>query len=163
MNKPPYESFPSVSGERIILRQINPAEIEDIIEISFYDAKQASTVMEALQMLERINHDYLNGESIHWGIIDKLTKKIVGTCGYYRGFNNGVGELGCVLLPQYQGVGFMIQAMQLAINFGINDIGLKKIIAITSPQNIKAMSLFDRLGFSKMYNEDDTVQYEFIK
>ena len=162
MNKPPYESFPSVSDEKILLRQINPAEIKDIIEISFYDAKKASTVMEALQMLEKINQDYLNGESIHWGIIDKLTKKIVGTCGYYRGFNNGVGELGCVLLPQYQGVGFMTQAMQLAINFGINDIGLKKIIAITSPQNIKAMSLFDRLGFSKKHNEGDTVQYEFI-
>ena len=74
MNKPPYESFPSVSDEKILLRQINSAEIKDIIEISFYDAKKASSESKALQMLEKINHDYFNGESIHWGIIDKLTK-----------------------------------------------------------------------------------------
>lgn len=162
MNKPPYESFPTVSDERILLRQINPAEIKDIIEISFYDAKKASSESEALQMLEKISKDYLNGESIHWGIIDKSNNKIVGTCGYYRGFDNACGELGCVLLPQYQGVGFMTHAMQLSIEFGIIRIGLDKIIAITSHRNIKAMNLFDRLGFSKTNEVGDTVHYEYI-
>lgn len=162
MNKPPYESFPSASDERILLRQINPAEINDIIEISFYDAKNATSESEALQMLEEINQDYLKGESIHWGIIDKSTNKIVGTCGFYRGFENACGELGCVLLPQYQGLGYMAQAMQLAIEFGIKKIGLNKIIAITSHQNIKAINLFNRLGFSKKIDASDKIQFEYI-
>ena len=162
MNKPPYESFPSVSDEKILLRQINPAEIKNIIEISFYDAKKASSESEALQMLEKINHDYLKGESLHWGIIEISTNKIVGTCGYYRGFNYACGELGCVLLPQYQGLGYMTQAMQLAIEFGIKKIGLNKIIAITSHQNIKAMNLLERLRFSKTNEVGDKVQYEYI-
>lgn len=30
--------------------------------------------------------------------------------GYYRGFENASGELGCVLLPQFRGQGFMTSA-----------------------------------------------------
>lgn len=159
MKIPPYETFPVLSDERILLRQIVPSEIMNIIEISFYDAKKASSEAEALQMLEKINQDYLKGESIHWGIVDKLINTLVGTCGFYRGFKNGSGELGCVLLPQYQGFGFMTKAMQLAMGFGKNNIGLKKIIAITSHQNEKAIKLLDRLGFTESQKEDQDEKY----
>lgn len=161
MNKPPYESFPVLSGEKIMLRQIDPAEIIEIVDISFYNAKKASTESEALQMLAKINQDYLTGESIHWGIAVKSTNKIMGTCGFYRGFDNAYGELGCVLLPAYQGNGFMTNALQLSIRFGIQNIGLKKIIAITSRDNIKAQHLFERLGFIKNDGAAEEITYEF--
>ncbi len=161
MNKPPYESFPVLSGEKIMLRQIDPAEIIEIVDISFYNAKKASTESEALQMLEKINQDYLKSESIHWGIVFKSTNKIMGSCGFYRGFDNACGELGCVLLPAYQGNGFMTNALQLSIRFGIQNIGLKKIIAITSRDNIKAQHLFERLGFIKNDGAAEEITYEF--
>jgi ribosomal-protein-alanine N-acetyltransferase len=61
------------------------------------------------------------------GIADNLTNKIIGTCGYYRGFEKGAGELGCVLLPQHRGQGYMTSALLLAIEFGLNTIGVKCI------------------------------------
>lgn len=101
MRLPPYDKFPSITDDKILLRQIQLSDINDIIEISFYDSIQAKTLTQAIEMQEKINKDYINGNSIHWGIADKLTNKIVGTCGYYRGLDKGEGELGCVLLPQY--------------------------------------------------------------
>jgi ribosomal-protein-alanine N-acetyltransferase len=162
MRLPPYDIFPIISGDKFSLRQILNEDIEDLIEISFYDSVQATTLQQAAEMKAKINQDYVEGNSIHWGIADNATNKIIGTCGYYRGFNDGKGELGCVLLPQYRGQGFMTSAMLLAINFGINTIGLKRVWAITTKQNEKAIKLLEHLNFIKTADLDDTeIEYEF--
>lgn len=161
MRLPPYDKFPSISDDKILLRQIRFSDINDIIEISFYNSIQATSLTQAIEMQEKINEDYNNGNSIHWGIVDKLTNKIVGTCGYYRGFDKGEGELGCVLLPQYRGQGYMTFAILLAIEFGLNAIGLKRIWAITTKQNVKAIKLIEKLNFIKIADLDDNeVEYE---
>ena len=164
MRLPPYDVFPSFSDDKIMLRQVQFSDINDIIEISFYDSIQATTLTQAIEMQAKIDEDYSNGNSIHWGIADKLTNKIVGTCGYYRGLNKGEGELGCILLPQFRGQGYMTFAMLLAIEFGVNDIGLKRIWAITTKQNEKAIKLIEKLNFIKIADLDDNeVEYELIQ
>lgn len=42
-NIPPYKIFPIVRNDKISLREIQPLDIKDLIEISFYDTVQAST------------------------------------------------------------------------------------------------------------------------
>ncbi|MEA9411562.1 GNAT family N-acetyltransferase [Flavobacterium sp. PL02] len=161
MKLPPYNSFPNVIGDKISLRQILPSDLNDIIEISYYDAVQAKTLEQAAEMQAKIDKDYTDGNSIHWGIADNTTNKIVGTCGYYRGLDIGAGELGCVLLPQYRGQGFMTLAMTLAIEFGNNHIGLNRIWAETSQENQNAIKLLERLNFIKIGDlEDNHIEYE---
>ncbi|UFK97968.1 GNAT family N-acetyltransferase [Kaistella faecalis] len=161
MRLPPYDKFPIISGNKIVLREIKSSDINDIIEISFYDAVQATTPEQAIAMQAKIDLDYRNGNSIHWGIADQSTDKIVGTCGYYRGFDNGEGELGCVLLPQYRGQGYMTSALSSAIEFGLHTIGLKRIWAVTTLQNEKAIKLIEHLNFVKIKDlADDEVEYE---
>ncbi len=146
----------------MLLRQIIPADIKDIVEISRYDGKPAFTVQDAVEMQEKINKDYQNGNSIHWGIIDQATGVIVGTCGYYRGLDQGIGEVGCILKPDFRGQGYMTAAIKLAAHFGITTIGLNKIVAITTTSNEKAIKLLDRLNFKKTADlEDEKVEYEF--
>jgi len=161
MKLPPYDKFPSISDDKILLRQIQFSDINDIIEISFYDSIQAKTLSQAIEMQAKINEDYNNGKSIHWGVVDKLANKVVGTCGYYRGFDKGEGELGCVLLPQYRGQGYMTYAILLAIKFGLNNIGLKRIWATTTKQNKKAIKLIEKLNFVKIADLNDSeIEYE---
>jgi ribosomal-protein-alanine N-acetyltransferase len=161
MKLPPYNIFPDITGDKISLRQIQLSDIYDIIEISFYDAIQATTLEQAVEMQAKINKDYTDGNSIHWGIAENVTNKIIGTCGYYRGLDKGTGELGCVLLPPYRGQGFMTSAMSLAIDFGINNIGLKRIYAETTRQNENAIKLLERLNFIKIADlDDDGIEYE---
>jgi ribosomal-protein-alanine N-acetyltransferase len=161
MKLPPYHSFPNIIGDKISLRQILPSDINDIIEISYYDAVQATSLEQATEMQAKIDKNYTDGDSIHWGIADNTTNKIVGTCGYYRGLDIGAGELGCVLLPQYRGQGFMTLAMALAIEFGRNHIGLNRIWAETSQENKTAIKLLERLNFVKIADlEDNHIEYE---
>ncbi|MEJ5963366.1 GNAT family N-acetyltransferase [Pedobacter immunditicola] len=160
---PPYDAFPTISGNKITLRQIQQSDIKDILEISYYDAVKASTIKQAIEMHDKINADYLQGNSIHWGIADLGSNQIVGTCGYYRGLDKGEGELGCVLLPSFRGQGLMMAAMQLAIGFGIKNIGLKRIWAVTTIDNHKARNMFDRLGFIVIKElPDGEIKYEFV-
>ncbi|MBE0424695.1 MAG: GNAT family N-acetyltransferase [Lutibacter sp.] len=117
MKLPPYSSFPLISDNKIRLQKITASDMNDLVEISYYNAKQAKNIAEAIEMQAKIDKDYEEGNSIHWGIGDISINKIVGTCGYYRGLDNGEEELGWVLLPQFRGQGFMTNAMQLAIDF----------------------------------------------
>lgn len=161
MSLPPYSIFPNITGNKILLREIISEDIYDLVEISYYNAVKASTVEQATAMLNNINNDYGNGNSIHWGIAEKETNKIVGTCGYYRGFDKQSGELGCVLLPQYRGQGYMTAAMLLAIEFGKKTMELKRIWAVTNQQNSEAIKLLERLNFIKISElEDNEVEFE---
>lgn len=164
MHLPPYNPFPDIPGDKISLRQVLMSDMNDLVDISFYDAKQATTVEQAIEMQEKIDRDYRDGNSIHWGIVDNATNKIVGTCGYYRGLDKGSGELGCVLLPSFRGQGFMTFAMQSAIDFGLNNIGLTRIWAATTVQNHSAIRLLERLGFVKVADlPDDEIEFEYLK
>ena len=69
MNLPPFNKFPKLSSEKILLREILVVDIPDIVEISYYNGKQAENLTQAMDMQESINQDYILGNSIHWGII----------------------------------------------------------------------------------------------
>ena len=161
MKLPPYDLYPEIKGETIVLRQVSRSDLPDLLEISFYDGKKAGSIQEAMEMLACIEADYQNGASIHWGLVDPTTQEIVGTCGYYRGFENGVGELGCILRPQYQRKGYMKKGLELAIQFGQKDLGLNQITATTSRENTRAIKLLEGLGFDKKTDLNDLMtQYE---
>lgn len=164
MNLPPYQDFPTPKNSTILLREIRTEDIKDLVEISFYDGKAASDEEEAKFMQARIDADYQRGDSIHWGIVDLEMEQVVGTCGYYRGFENGSGELGCVLKPAFRGQGYMRTALELAIEFGFQQIGLEKIMAITNTQNEKALRLLERLQFVETTKlGDGDVEYQYYR
>ena len=65
MNLPPYNIYPIIPDDRISLRQILPLDIADIVEISFYNSVQATTINEAAVMQKKIEQDYRDGNSLH--------------------------------------------------------------------------------------------------
>lgn len=149
MNTPPYAVFPELIHLQVLLREVTTADLPALVEISFYDGVGAKSLEEAAAMQEKINADYAAGNSVHWLICNQFTNEVAGTCGYYRGFANNTGELGCVLLPAQRGKGYMTAAMEAAIHYGKNIMGLEKIIAITTPENERAIKLMERLHFER--------------
>jgi ribosomal-protein-alanine N-acetyltransferase len=160
MHLPPYATFPELAAAGILLRQVLDDDLPDVLDISFYNARPAASLAEAATMLRQINEDYARGEGVHWGIADGKTNRIMGTVGFYRGFAEGVGEVGCVLKPAFRGRGLMQPAMALAIGFGLGQMGLHNIVALTSAQNTPAIRLLERLQFhSFAVGEGDQIHY----
>jgi len=159
---PPFDEFPVLASDRILMRQIIASDAKDILEIAVYDGIRASDVADAITMQNKIDINYAEGDSVHWGIIDRQTNATVGTCGYYRGFAGNTGELGCILLPQFRGMGYMSEAFTLAIEFGLNIMKLDKVIAITTADNIKARRLLELLQFILVSESGDAkLTYEY--
>ncbi|SDS37680.1 ribosomal-protein-alanine N-acetyltransferase [Mucilaginibacter mallensis] len=162
LNLPPYKEFPELQYDNIIMRQISTTDIANIIDICVYDGKWAVTAHDALEILNKIDKDYQDGNSIHWGIVDIGKNIIVGSCGYYRGFDNDTGEMGFILKSEFRRKGYMLTAVNLAANYGLMDMGLKKVIAITSNRNIKAKNLLTRAGFEiDRTLTDEDIQYKY--
>ena len=154
MNLPPYDTFPELAAEGLLLRRVQTEDLPALLDIMFYDGQPALTLDNALTMQAQIDRDYQNGDSVHWGISDRQTGVVMGTVGYYRGFPQQRGELGCVLLPEFRGRGVMTRAIRLAADFGLCDMGLRHVIAITTKENEAAIRLLERLNFTKTAEYD---------
>lgn len=161
MKFPPFDLFPIIENENVLLREVQDEDLELITEISFYDGQKAKSVEQAKEMNDLINENYQNGESIHWLIFCKSSNQIAGTCGFYRSFSNNQAEIGCVLLPDYQGKGIMSEALKLIIDFGFNKMKLNNIWAATDIKNHKAIKLLSRLGFHETKRDENIVTYNY--
>jgi ribosomal-protein-alanine N-acetyltransferase len=160
-NYPPYQNFPILRSPDIVLRQIVHTDADEIMEISYYNGIRATDPIEAIEMQNMIDQDYLEGNCIHWGIMGVQSSKLVGTCGYYRDFIDNTGELGYILKPSFVGRGYMTTALKKAIEFGINTIGLQKIIAITEKDNIKSQNVLMKLNFTQEAERDNYLTYTY--
>ena len=147
MNLPPFEVFPELQDERIRLREARESDVLSLLEILTYDGKPAETLEEGMNNLSRIHQNYLDGDTVNWAIEETETKEPVGFVGYYRGFENGTGELGCILKAEFRGKGLMSPVLCLAAAFGIAEMKLEQVIAFTKPDNEKAIILLNRNGF----------------
>ena len=152
---PHYPVFPTLKGNRILLRDINSEDAGNIIEVFYYNQKPAETEQDVLDILSKTVLDYKNGESMNWGIALQSTNEIIGIIGYYRGFKNQTGEIGFVLKEAHRRNGYMNEALDLAIKFGYEKMKLTYITAFTTDENVAAKNLFAKCGFEFKGNTDD--------
>lgn len=157
---PPFLEFPVLISGDFRLRQCLPNDLEKLLEISYFNGIQAISIEEAADMLECIDFCYQNGESIHW-VIERLSDaSLVGTCGFYKGFDDGMGEVGCVLKEAFRGQGIMTQISNLLFSFGFEYMNLNAIVAITNTTNQSAINLLERIGFQKTgVNNNNTIRF----
>ena len=155
-----FVKMPVISSDRLILKEIGHHDAASIVDISVYNGVFATNVAEAIYILEQINSDVANGESLHWGIFLKDSDEIVGTCGYYRGFVQNSGEIGYILRPSYRGRGIMTEAVKLIVTFGFNTLKLHTVVAYTSPTNSESIAVLQRAGFNKVKSEHADLKFE---
>lgn len=155
-----FATMPALITPRLELRGLRRDDVISLLEISVYDGLFASNLSEAEHILEQINHDCAQGEALHWGICLKITGEIVGTCGFYRGFSDNIGEIGYLLKVAHRGYGFMTEAVSCITDFGLRQMGLKQIVAYTEVQNEASVAVLRRVGFQQV---TDSSRLKFAK
>lgn len=58
-------------------------------------------------------------------------------------------EIGYTLSPEYQGKGYAQEAVKAVINYAFSELKKHRIIASVDPDNIKSLSLLEKIGFRK--------------
>lgn len=146
-HRPPFIEFPVIETDRLLLRDILLDEAAGIQEILFYNQKVADTIEEATKILKKVDLNYRDGSGINWGIVIPETNEIIGTIGFYRGFDNETGEIGFVTKEKFRRQGYTIEAVLKLVEYGYSQMRLKKIVAFTNPENFASQNLLKCAGF----------------
>ena len=81
-----------------------------------------------------------------WMIERQLDMVCLGICGLIKREGLEDVDLGYALLPQYEGQGFALEAARASLEYVFNDLDLKRIVAITTQDNHRSISLLNKLG-----------------
>jgi ribosomal-protein-alanine N-acetyltransferase len=104
---------------------------------------------------------FLEQTGMRWVIEDKITQKVIGTCGYlnYEAEHKRI-EIGYDLSPKAWGKGIMTEALKPIIHFAFHDMNMNKIEAEVTSENDASLHLLSKLGFHK---DGVLRQHEFEK
>ncbi len=70
----------------------------------------------------------------------------IGICGLFKRENLDDPDIGFALLPNYCGKGLAFEAATAVAKHARRGLGLKRMTAIVSPQNIASIGLIEKLG-----------------
>jgi RimJ/RimL family protein N-acetyltransferase len=76
----------------------------------------------------------------------KATGDAVGMCGLLKRDTLPDVDVGFALLPGYWRQGYAAEAAAAVLDYGRTRLGLKRIVAITSPDNVASIALLEKLG-----------------
>jgi [ribosomal protein S5]-alanine N-acetyltransferase len=71
----------------------------------------------------------------------------LGMCGLLRRDSHADVEIGFALLPSGRGHGYAREAAAAVLRLGIERFGLRRIVAITAPDNRDSIRILELLGF----------------
>lgn len=164
-----FPAFPVLTTERLILRQLNITDANEIMILrsdervnKFIGRKGEITIDEAQKFIEKINTSIQNKESMYWVITLKRNNTLIGTICYWNIIaENGIAEIGYELYPDFQGKGIMQEAIPKIIEFGFNKMHINNITAFPEAGNKKSIALLEKYNFrlddtNKFMDENNT-------
>lgn len=73
---------------------------------------------------------------------------VVGMCGLIRRDTLDDVDLGYALLPEYWGRGYAVEAARASLNYGLDVLGLPRVVAIITPGNHASVRVVEKLGMA---------------
>ncbi|HET6369796.1 MAG TPA: GNAT family N-acetyltransferase [Nitrospiria bacterium] len=93
----------------------------------------------------------LPGLPSNWKLYLKETDQPLGTIGFIRWEpEKKVGEIGFIMMNLYTGKGYMTEACQAVVKFGLGEMGLETIEAKSLPDNPASIRILEKIGMKKM-------------
>ena len=155
--------FPIIKTERLTLNQVELNDAEFILfqrsspEVTKYIRREPYTKVEqAIAFIEMITQQFIEKQSYTWALRNPETNEMLGSiCLWNFSEDCKTAEIGYDLHPNFQGKGFMNEAMQATINYGFNELNLIQIEAFTSKYNETSKKLLTQNNFILNSNRKD--------
>jgi [ribosomal protein S5]-alanine N-acetyltransferase len=152
-----FAPFPIIKTERLLLRQINNEDVNEIFVLRsdervmrYIDKSPAQSLDDAYEFLTRIAELEKNTEAVTWGIALRDEPHLIGTiCLWNIQKEHYRAEVGYNLLPDYWGKGIMQESIKEVIDYGFNAMKLHSIEANVNPDNAASIRLLERNKFKR--------------
>ncbi len=151
---------PIAHTERLILRRVTLADADFILELvntpgwlAFIGDRNVHSLEDAENYLKNgVLKSYTEFGFGSYCLELKSSGKRIGMCGLYKRDFFPYFDLGFALLPQSEGNGYAKEACAAIINQAKNKLNLPALLAITSKENERSMTLLKKLDF---HQQDD--------
>lgn len=151
-----FSKMPVLQTERLTLRKLTPRDAQDMFDYAHRaDVTRYLTwsphpdVCYSREYLEYLQGRYAGGMYYDWGVIDRSTGKMIGTCGF-TSFNctHDKAEIGYVLHPDYWGKGLAAEAVKKILDFGFEKLRLHRIEAKFMKENARSLRVMEKVGMT---------------
>jgi ribosomal-protein-alanine N-acetyltransferase len=152
-----FKKFPVLETDRLVLREITRKDVNEIYEVrsskeamKYFGKEPIKNLCEAEEMIKELDSSFLKKEGIRWGIVIKISNRLIGSGGIWRIMKDHLrGEIGYELSPDYWRQGIMFEALTAVLKFGFEKMNLHTIEANIDPENTASEKLLEKLGFKK--------------
>nr|WP_242844143.1 GNAT family protein [Clostridium sulfidigenes] len=156
-----YKKELAIQGNKISIRVLNSDDASDLLEyytrnkefLSKFEPhrdEEFYTVEVQKQSLIENYKEFIKGEGAHFGIYK--AEKMIGRIRIYN-IVHGVFKsafIGYSMDEQYQGNGYMKEAVSLVVTYAYEELGLHRIEATTLVDNEKSQRVLKACGFNEL-------------
>lgn len=115
----------------------------------YLDRTPMQTMEEAGSFLGKIQKGYAENNAHYWAIRTEKNGVLIGTiCLWNFSENNTTAELGYEMRPDFQGKGYMAEAINEVVGYAFEKLKLQKLSAYTHKLNQPSAHLLKKAGFS---------------
>lgn len=149
--------FPNLMTERLILRQLQNSDADNIFSLRsdrrvnlYIDRPKIIFLDDAKTFITKINEGISKGEWLYWAITINMDKNLAGTICLWNIFeHSNSAEIGYELHPDYQGKGYASEALHKIIEFGFSKMKLGVLNAYTHMENQNSIHLLQKFNFTR--------------
>ena len=147
--------FPTLQTERLDLRPLVAEDAPQLFVqrsdprmLAFVEIVPPGTLEEIGEFIQKINAGVAAGESVFWAVALQNSPELIGTiCLWNLSVAQSTAELGYMLHPDFQGQGYMQEALVSVVAYGFDVMQANLIEAFSHPENIPSIRLLERNHF----------------
>lgn len=148
-------AFPILKTNRLVLRQITPADQMHLYlglsnrEVIKYYGVEYHRYHDTAEQLKWYQDLYQTKTGLWWALSKPDDPSLMGTCGIYNWQEqHRKAEIGFWLLPEYWQQGLMAEALRGIIVYLFEELNLHRLEAYVETPNKASGNLLGRVGFS---------------
>jgi [ribosomal protein S5]-alanine N-acetyltransferase len=151
-----WQPFPRLETERLILRQIVPADAGDLYRIfsdpeamRYWSCRPFTSMSQADKLVATMAQTLSQGTGIHWAITLRGEERLIGKCGFneWRKAHRR-GDISYIIDRQQWGKGIVREALEAVLDYGFVQMNLHSVEAGVTPGNDASTGMLQKLGFN---------------
>jgi ribosomal-protein-alanine N-acetyltransferase len=161
-----------IDSTRIYIREFQESDYQSLASIVSspivmkYSSSGCLNIEQTKNKIQEIRNCYKKHGYGKWAVIHRDSNTMIGYCGIEKDLINGVEEceLGFRFGESDWGKGFATEAAKAALDYGLNILGIERIVAIVDKDNLPSKRVLEKIGMKHYLDTtyDGKLVHEYI-
>lgn len=158
---------------RLILRKLKGSDLDDIFkmrkdpEVMRFIREPQTDIGSSVKWIDMMIDKWDDHKIGFCAVVEKETEAFVGWCGLWELKETDEIEVGYAIAPGHWGKGYATEAAHRCLQYGFDDVGLDRIVAVARPENEASQNVMKKIGMTYVrkgiFYEKELVQFAVTK